>query len=113
MKTVLLILRLFALCLVILPVAVYGQAPEWEDPVQLTDLSSGRSVESAFSNGYGQHIGVARNSSGQYYLIGNNGAAIFQKTDLGESQLGATAVTAFGSDAKCGDTTSRNDGNGS
>jgi hypothetical protein len=96
MKTAVLFLRFFVLCFLVLPFALHAQVPEWEDTVQL-GLSSNRSVESAFSNGYGQHIGVARTSNSKHYLIGNDGTTIFQSRDLGDSQQGATAVTVFGS----------------
>ncbi|HCV43387.1 MAG TPA: hypothetical protein DGH68_07870 [Bacteroidetes bacterium] len=94
MKTVLLFIRFFTLCLVFLPVVVYAQVPEWEDTVRLGLWN--RSVESAFSNGYGQHLGVARTSPTKHYLVGNNGATIFSSPDMGDSQQGVTAVTAFG-----------------
>lgn len=92
MKTAILFGVSFAL---MVPLALYAQVPEWENAVQL-NIPSGRSMESAFSNGYGQHLGVARSTLAKHYLVANDGATIFQSPDLGASQQGVTAVTAFG-----------------
>lgn len=82
-------------CLVLFPVVMFSQIPEWEDPVQL-GVSSGRSLESAFSNGRGQHLGIARSSNAKHYLIGNDGVTILSSPDFGDARQGVTAVTAFG-----------------
>jgi hypothetical protein len=57
MKTSLILACSFFLSLFHVPRGI-SQIPEWQDPLVL-DLTSGSSVESAFSDGYGQHIIVS------------------------------------------------------
>lgn len=73
-----------------------AQVPEREDSVQF-EFPSGRSVQSAVSNGYGQHVSVAHGEYAEHYLIANSGATVFQSTNLGRSFAGVTAVTSYGS----------------
>ncbi|MGA9115753.1 MAG: right-handed parallel beta-helix repeat-containing protein [Bacteroidota bacterium] len=72
----------------------HAQVPAWEPTISLP-YAANAGTQSAFSNGYGQHV-LTSHDSLVYMLLGNDGAALYghEDADFQYGDLGA-AVTAY------------------
>jgi parallel beta-helix repeat protein len=83
--------------LLMIQVSVAQTVPGWEGVTQLTVLPTNSSVISAYSDGYGQHMLTAVSNNIDYFLLGNDGQAIYSSPDPFpvSSQASSAAITGY------------------